>query len=351
MSLLLASDRRFVAATATATATAVVDESGDHHKHHETTTTTTVSTIRLSKRMGELDLCSRREADRLILSGRILVDGNVVEIGEKVAADLSADRIKVCPAAPASGDGGDDDDDATTTNDGSNTVVGASSYAYTEASFPALVLNKPTGYVSGQAEHDNPPAIRLLTSESLWRQQHRETEDSIPQRPSSWKGFAPAGRLDLDSTGVLVFSQSGVLAKKIVGAESSIEKEYVVRVSPAQVPSRREMRLHPQFRLPAPTLDLSALLEGGRILLGDEEKRNARLRPCVKAEWIQSGEILRIVLTEGRKRQIRRACRELLGWHVVALQRTRVGPIHLENMPEGSWRPLRQSEIDELLAS
>jgi 23S rRNA pseudouridine2604 synthase len=92
-------------------------------------------------------------------------------------------------------------------------------------------------------------------------------------------------------------------------------------------------------------------LEGGRTLLGDDNKERSRLKPCVDAQWIRPGEVLRIVLAEGRKRQIRRVCRELLGWHVIGLQRIRIGPIRLEDMPEGWWRPLRPSEVDALLSS
>ncbi|KAG7366114.1 RNA pseudouridylate synthase [Nitzschia inconspicua] len=273
---------------------------------------------------------SRREADRLILAGRVLLDGKQAEIGEKVPLDLLANRIAIRPT--------------TTEESGDpNRIVSTD----TTESFPAVVLNKPLGYVSGQSEHDNVPAIRLLKPNNLWT--NNDPHLSNIELPRSWRGFAPAGRLDKDSTGLLVFSRSGVLAKKIISADSVVEKEYLVNVSPAVQASRREVQLRPSFNLPRPTLDLSPLLRGGGSLLGDEDKKDSRLKPCVDAEWIRSGEILRIVLTEGKKRHIRRVCRELTGWHVTALQRIRIGPIKLENMPEGDWRPLRQNEIEELL--
>ena len=97
---------------------------------------------------------------------------------------------------------------------------------------------------------------------------------------------------------------------------------------------------------------MTRLLQGGGTLLEPKGRKNVTpLKPCADARWIEKGKILNIVLTEGRKHQIRRACRELLGWHVTALQRTRIGPIQMGNMPEGSWRPLRQDEIDSLMAS
>ena len=167
--------------------------------------------------------------------------------------------------------------------------------------------------------------------------------------PSSWEGFAPAGRLDIHSTGILIFTKSGVIAKKIIGASSKIEKEYIVDVSPATQPSRRELKLNPDFRLPPTTLNLQRLLDGGAALLGDVKARP--LQPCVEAEWITKGERLRIVLTEGRKHHIRRVCRELLGWHVNYLQRVRIGPVQLNGRPEGCWRPLEQDEIDALMKS
>jgi 23S rRNA pseudouridine2604 synthase len=284
-----------------------------------------VRQIRLSKRMSEIDLCSRREADRLIRERRVFVDGKVVEIGGKVPADLLPERINI---GPGTFEGGEDIDEKT------------DAILFT----PAVVLNKPVGYVSGQADHGNSPAIRLLTPKNLWK---RDETATIPS--SSWDGFAPAGRLDLDSTGLLVFSRLGVVTKKLIAPNSTVEKEYFVRVSPAVQATRYELRLDPNFQTPKATLDLTPLLEGGRLLLGDEKKE--QLKPCVDAQWIRPGEFLRIVLAEGRKRQIRRACRELLGWHVTGLQRVRIGPIRLEDMPEGRWRPLRPSEVDELLSS
>eukprot|EP00797_Seminavis_robusta_P025414 Sro442_g143800.2 (110) ;mRNA; f:6003-6332 len=98
---------------------------------------------------------------------------------------------------------------------------------------------------------------------------------------------------------------------------------------------------------------------GGFRLFGDDDKP---LRRVVAAEWIHPEEqpfyftnhnnntdhhrrhVLRLVLTEGRKHQIRRMCREMLGMHVLQLVRTRIGSIELGSLPEGKWRPLRQEE-------
>jgi 23S rRNA pseudouridine2604 synthase len=322
--------------------------------------------------MGELDMFSRREADRLILNGRVLVYGNFVEVGHKVPSDLQADQIEII-----------DESSSTST---SIQLASSSKQNHKHRNNSnithTVVLNKPMGYVSGQAEHGHPPAIRLLTS----RNRIRGTED--PEHTSSsgndnydglsgearrrrhyydWKGFAPAGRLDLDSTGLLVFTKNGVLAKKLIGATSSIEKEYIVDVAPAARATKRELSMDPNFVLPVSSseqqrYDLAPILKGGGFLLGDDRP----LKACPMARWIVKGEKLQIVLTEGRKHQIRRMCRELLGFHVVGLHRVRIGPIVLpstdieddgfENdednnftLPEGCWRPLRQKEMEFLL--
>lgn len=302
---------------------------------------------------------SRREADRLILDGKVFVDGSLVEVGHKVPSDLSADRIEVThhendPAGPPALRSENSDD-----VHGTNQMI-------------AVVLNKPSGYVSGQAEHGHPPAIRLLTPRNRRWNEEDDREHGRDDGSGhgafggrgfrNWTGFAPAGRLDLDSTGLLVFTKHGVLAKKLIGAGSSVEKEYIADVEPAAKPTKRERSIDPGFVLPSPKEhDLSAISNGGRLLLGDDRP----LRACPRAEWIVKGQTLRIVLTEGRKHQIRRMCRELLGYHVVGLERVRIGPIVLPSpknasrkkgndddetvLPEGCWRPIRQHELEILL--
>lgn len=324
--------------------------------------------IRLSKRMGELDMFSRREADRLILDGRVLVDEKVVAVGHKVPWNLQADRIEIIEKESSA----------------------SSSVAYAgtgdaknrnKSNITAVVLNKPKGYVSGQAEHGHPPVIRLLTSRNrFWGRGDPEDKDSGEDQDGDdagsdashkrhyydWKGFAPAGRLDLDSTGLMVYTRNGVLAKKLIGATSPIEKEYIVDVEPAASPTKRELSIDPKFVLPSQrqqrSYDLTPILRGGLLLLGEDRP----LKACPKARWIVKGETLHIVLTEGRKHQIRRMCRELLGYHVVRLRRVRIGPVILSStetegngfntdgsndgtLPLGCWRPMHQSELEILV--
>lgn len=285
---------------------------------------------------------SRREADRLIQDGRVLLDGEVVEVGHKVPPDLQADRIFVVDEGGSS--------------------AGHTNQRHTTGDVvTAVVLNKPLGYVSGQAEHGNPPAIRLLTKRNRAWGKHDDYDSDCGSDTRHWKGFAPAGRLDRLSTGLLVFTSNGVLAKKLIGAASTIEKEYIVDLEPALRPTKMERSIDPSYVPPPPTLDLAELRKGGRFLLGDEHRP---LKPCPQVEWIGGAEgenetrQLRIVLTEGRKHHVRRVCRELLGQHVVGLRRVRIGPIELmpdggaaggESLPVGCWRPLREEELKALL--
>jgi 23S rRNA pseudouridine2604 synthase len=136
-------------------------------------------------------------------------------------------------------------------------------------------------------------------------------------RPESLKGLAVAGRLDIDSQGLLLFTQDGRLAKKIIGAESRAEKEYIVRV-------------------------MGALPEAGlRLLRHGLELDGKPLKPA-QVEWLNDDQ-LRFILREGRKRQIRRMC-DLVGLKVVGLKRVRIGNLRLGNLPEGKWRFLESGE-------
>ena len=92
---------------------------------------------------------------------------------------------------------------------------------------------------------------------------------------------------------------------------------------------------------------INFVLDTGPVI--EKKKKKRLLLPCVKAEWTDKGKQLRIVLTEGRKHHIRRVCRELLGYHVIDLQRIRIGPIEIGNLPQGHWRPITQSELSILL--
>ena len=247
--------------------------------------------VRLSKRMAELGLCSRREADEFIARGWVRVDGVVVDVlGSKVGPDA---KITLDEHAQAS-----------------------------QQKLATILLHKPVGYVSGQAEDGYQPAVNLIQAASQW------PGDAGGRRfsPVMLRGLAPAGRLDIDSTGLLVLTQDGRIARHLIGEDSDIEKEYLVRVSYGKVVANvREA-------FPAEQL---ARLRHGLSLDGNP------LKPA-QVEW-QNPEQLRFVLKEGKKRQIRRMC-ELVGLKVTALKRVRMGGVKLGDLPVGKWRFLGAGE-------
>jgi 23S rRNA pseudouridine2604 synthase len=238
--------------------------------------------IRVSKLMSEQGLCSRREADSYIERGWVLVDGvAVTELGTRI---YPTQRITLAKAAQSR-------QDASVT----------------------ILINKPIGYVSGQAEQGYRPAVTLVNAQSHFK------GDRSPLRfsPLHLNGLAPAGRLDIDSTGLLVLTQDGRIAKQLIGENSGIEKEYLVRV---------------EGRLPASGL---AQLNFGLRLDGAALKR-------AEVSW-QNKDQLRFILREGKKRQIRRMC-ELVGLKVSGLKRVRIGKVALGELPSAQWRYLRSDE-------
>ncbi|MEY4753307.1 MAG: hypothetical protein RJA44_982 [Pseudomonadota bacterium] len=237
---------------------------------------------RLSKRLGEMGLASRREADDWIDAGWVRVDGKVAVLGQRVSATA---RIEIDPAARES-----------------------------QAQRMTVLLHKPIGYVSGQAEDGYEPASVLIKPETRW-----EADPShLKYHPGHLRGLAPAGRLDIDSTGLLVLTQDGRVARTLIGDDSNIEKEYLVRVEYSG----------PEEKLPDSAI---ALMQHGLELDG------VPLRPA-KVSW-QNEDQLRVVLREGRKRQIRRMC-EAVGLKVLGLKRVRIGRITLGALPPGQWRYL-----------
>ena len=242
--------------------------------------------MRLSKRMSELGIASRREADEWIAKGWVRVDDVVVsELGSRVMPDQ---RITVDARAK-----------------------------FQQAQRVTVLLNKPVGYVSGQAEDGYEPAFVLVTPQNQWREDH----SGIRFLREHLRSLAPAGRLDIDSVGLLVLTQDGRVAKQLIGEDSDTEKEYLVRVQTMD-----------GGRLPD---DKLALLNHGLELDGEP------LRPA-QVEWVNDDQ-LRFVLKEGKKRQIRRMC-EAVGLKVLGLKRVRIGKVMLGDLPAGQWRYLRPGE-------
>ncbi|TXG95188.1 MAG: pseudouridine synthase [Rhodocyclaceae bacterium] len=237
--------------------------------------------VRLSKVMSERGLCSRREADLWIERGWVFVDGEPVsELGSRINPDA---EITVSKEAVKD-----------------------------QAKAVTILLHKPVGYVSGQPEPGSVPAVTLVTA-----------ENQVPQsggpefKPWMLRGLAPAGRLDVDSTGLLVLTSDGRVAKRLIGEDSDAEKEYLVRVS-------------------------GEMIKGGLDLLRHGLELDGK---PLKPAWVKqlNEDQLHFILKEGKKRQIRRMC-ELVGLKVIGLKRVRIGRIRLGDLPMGQWRFLRADE-------
>ena len=249
------------------------------------------TTTRLNKRMAELGLCSRREADEWIARGWVKVDGHIAPPTGLLVGPQA--RIEV---------------DAKARGQQREQVT--------------VLLHKPIGYVSGQAEDGYEPAKVLVQPRTHWK------EDRSPRRfsPAQLRSLVPAGRLDIDSTGLLVLTQDGRVARQLIAEDSGVEKEYLVRVAFGAATS------DVQSAFPPAQL---ARLRHGLSLDGQP------LKPA-QVDW-QNPEQLRFVLTEGKKRQIRRMC-EAVGLKVVGLKRVRIGRITLGHLPLGQWRYLGPHE-------
>jgi 23S rRNA pseudouridine2604 synthase len=242
--------------------------------------------VRLSKRMSELGLCSRREADEWIERGWVRVDGKVVALlGSKVSPDQ---KITVERQAAAE-----------------------------QSKRATILLNKLVGYVSGQAEDGHKHAISLVTEENHWK----EDRATMIFHPTQLRSLVAAGRLDIDSVGLLVLTQDGRIAKQLIGEDSTVEKEYLVRVEYSK-----------PGRLPESGL---RMLNHGLLLDGKA------LKPA-KVRW-QNDDQLSFTLREGKKRQIRRMC-EAVGLKVVGLKRVRIGGVKLGELPAGQWRYMTPDE-------
>jgi 23S rRNA pseudouridine2604 synthase len=233
--------------------------------------------------MAALGLASRREADEWIEAGWVRVNGKLAVLGLRVGPDV---RIEIDPRARRE-----------------------------QLQRMTVLLHKPIGYVSGQAEDGYEPAVVLVTRENRW------SEDHSHGPTGALRGLAPAGRLDIDSTGLLVLTQDGRVARALIGENSPIEKEYLVRVR----------RIQPGALPP----EGMAMLQHGLMLDGKP------LKPA-KVSWANEDQ-LRFVLREGKKRQIRRMC-EQVGLEVTGLKRVRIGSVVLGKLPLGQWRYLRADE-------
>jgi 23S rRNA pseudouridine2604 synthase len=237
---------------------------------------------RLSKRISEMSQCSRREADEWIENGWVRVDGVVVStLGTRVHPNA---KIEILPAA---------------------------STHQTES--VTILLNKPLDEDGLQDDEAAERAMQLIRPENRWQ----EDDSRLTFKATHLRGLARVSKLDAGSTGMLVFTQEGSVARRITGDETRLEKEYMVRVEGE--------------------LSEAGLKQLNFGLSLDEVKLKR-----AQVSW-QNEQQLRFVLHESKKQQIQRMC-ELVGLRVTSIKRIRIGSVSLGKLPPGQWRYLRENE-------
>jgi len=230
-----------------------------------------VSTVRINKYFTEQGFCSRRAADKMIEAGRVRINGRAAVLGDQVTdGDVVAVDGRVVKSRPRA--------------------------VY-------LAYHKPVGVT--------------CTTE-------RRVQGNILQAVGYPERIFPIGRLDKDSSGLILLTNDGDIVNLILRAEFGHEREYAVTVE----------------RPYAPTF--LRCLEQGVPVQGE------KTRPCRTARV--DAVTFRIMLTEGRNRQIRRMC-SALGYHVVRLVRVRIMHIRLGDLPVGKWRELTPREQERLIAA
>lgn len=262
--------------------------------------------MRLQKFLARAGVASRRHAEELIVSGRVTVDGAVASLGASVDPDACEVRV-----------------------DGGALISLASEHT-------TIMLHKPAGYVTTM---DDPQGRATVA-------------DLVPT--DRFPGIFPVGRLDRDTTGLLLFTTDGELGNALLHPRRHVEKRYVALVegspdSRALERLRRGVRLSDGMTLPA----RAELLRGeeaswaaraigtgdgaGGISASHTGKRSRAVRE-------KTGSYVLIGLREGRKREVRRML-EAVGHPVIALHRASFGPLELGNLTRGSWRELSDSEV------
>ena len=237
---------------------------------------------RLAKRIAEMTQCSRREADEWIENGWVRVDGVVVTtLGTRVHPNA---RVEIREEA---------------------------SKHQTES--VTILLNKPLDEASELPEGGGEAALQLIRAENRWA----EDDTRYTFKATHLRGLAPAGRLDAEATGMLVFTQEGSVARRITGDDTRLEKEYMVRVEGELTPAGMKLLNH-------------------GLALDEVKLKRAQV------SW-QNEQQLRFVLHESRKQQIQRMC-ELVGLRVTSIKRIRIGSVSLGKLPAGKWRYLRDNE-------
>ena len=229
---------------------------------------------RLQKILAARGLASRRKAEEMIAAGRVTVNGMTAALGD--SADPDTDEIKVDGAL----------------------LPSMEKYVY-------IMLNKPRGFVTTLSDEKGRPDVSQLVADCGVR-------------------VYPVGRLDMDSEGLLLFTNDGSFANTLMHPKHQVEKTYdtwVTGYTPGGFQRLKEPMELDGYQLRRPKLKL------------------------VKAEGDRAR--IQITIHEGRNRQVRRMC-EIAGMHVTRLRRIREGNLSLGELPKGKWRYLTEQEVTDL---
>jgi len=231
-------------------------------------------TIRLNKHLADLGIASRRKADELIAAGQVLVNGDIGKMGQQI--DPETDEVRVADEV----------------------IEQQKKQIY-------ILLNKPTGYVTSNMATAAEPQIVLDLVD-------------VPER------IFPVGRLDKDTSGLLILTTDGVLAYRLTHPSFDCEKEYEAVLNDVLTAERIRK------------------IEDGMPL-------DYRKTKPTKMEQLGPRRA-RIILSEGRNRQVRRIFGKV-GCEVTKLKRVRVKELHLDEdaLPLGQWRYLTEAEVTMLL--
>ncbi|PKQ28011.1 MAG: pseudouridine synthase [Candidatus Anoxymicrobium japonicum] len=235
-------------------------------------------TEKVQKILSRAGVASRRAAETLILDGRVTVNGTVTSTGDRALAGhdvIAVDGITVQP----------------------------------DPDLKYFALNKPQGVISTASDPQGRPTVLDLLSDE----------------PCSGVRVFPVGRLDMDSTGLMLLTNDGFLAHRLMHPKFGAPREYIVEVTP--VPSGKDLKT----------------LRGG-LTLEDGDTGPARVSLLGKSG--DRGQI-KMIIHAGKKRQIRRSF-EYMGYHVITLNRVRIGSLSLGNLKPGQARELLAPEVREL---
>lgn len=233
--------------------------------------------VRLQKFLARAGVASRRASEKLIEAGRISVNGQVVtELGTKVDPEADEVRLDGAPVRKA-------------------------------AEAVTLMLNKPAGYLTSMKDPQGRPCVAQLVP-----------LDEFP-------ALYPLGRLDYDTTGLLLFSTDGELGNAVLHPSHHVDKTYraLVKGKPSEAALDR--------------------LRSG-VVLDDGPTQPAEVRLAGRKG---KNAYVEIIVHEGRKRQVKRMC-EAIGHPVLQLHRASFGPLELGDLPEGKYRVLSEQEVAAL---